>query len=136
MTVQNNRPKQLCVSALTGGLIGYHWKVCVQLSPSSFTGEVFLYNSRNLSEPQHNESYSGECRRESAVQAALLPQDHGAQAKQGTLIRSPIQRRVGCCIDEDAVSDSTRSLNEHLFTANTAVLWVCALFVLFGDWNN
>lgn len=50
------------------------------------TGEVFLYNSRNLSEPQHNESYSGECRRESALQAALLSQDHGAQAKQGNQI--------------------------------------------------
>lgn len=82
--------KQLYISALTCGLIGYHKEACLQLSLSSFTGEVFLYNSRNLSEPQHNESYSGECRRESAVQAALLPQDHGAQAKQGTLIRSPI----------------------------------------------
>ncbi len=83
------------VSLYWRGLIGYHKKACVQLFLSSFTGEVFLYNSRNLSEPQHNESYSGQCRRESAVQAALLPQDHGAQAKQGTLIRSPMPRPVG-----------------------------------------
>lgn len=73
------------------------------------TGEVFLYNSRNLSEPQHNESYSRECRRESALQAALLPQDHGAQAKQGTLIRSPIQGCVGlywwgCCVRFDSLT--------------------------------
>lgn len=91
------------------------------------TGEVFLYNTRNLSEPQHNESYSGERRRESALEAAHLPQDHGAQAEQGTLIKSLMGGVWGCYIDEDAVPDSALSPNEHLFAAgkhSCFVLWL------------
>ena len=52
--------------------------------PSPSTGEVFLHHPRHLPQPQHHEGHRGERWGEGAGQTALLPQDHGAQTKQGS----------------------------------------------------
>lgn len=56
--------------------------VFLVFSPS--LGQVFLHYPWDLSQPYHYEGHCRERRRQGAPQAALLPQNNGAQAEQGT----------------------------------------------------